>query len=114
MAIVLSLIILLSGPKHYIPPGWIYHGESDGYRYYIGCAGELHFLLAVVSGRLAMRFFSSRAFIRPNIHRHVTFSMAIVLSLIILLSGPKHYIPPGWIYHGESDGYRYYIGCAGE
>ncbi|VDM21448.1 unnamed protein product [Wuchereria bancrofti] len=63
------------GPKHYIPPGWIYHGESDGYRYYIGCAGELHFLLAVVSGRLAMRFFSSRAFIRPNIHRHVTFSM---------------------------------------
>ncbi|EJW75182.1 hypothetical protein WUBG_13910 [Wuchereria bancrofti] len=30
------------GPKHYIPPGWIYHGESDGYRYYIGCAGEVN------------------------------------------------------------------------
>ncbi|VIO92302.1 conserved hypothetical protein [Brugia malayi] len=29
-------------PKHYVPPGWIYHGESDGYRYYIGCAGEMY------------------------------------------------------------------------
>ncbi|EJD76335.1 hypothetical protein LOAG_16683 [Loa loa] len=30
------------GPKHYIPPGWVYHGESDGYRYYVGCAGEMY------------------------------------------------------------------------
>ncbi|VDK81840.1 unnamed protein product [Onchocerca ochengi] len=30
------------GSKHYIPPGWVYHGESDGYRYYIGCAGEMY------------------------------------------------------------------------
>ncbi|VBB30468.1 unnamed protein product [Acanthocheilonema viteae] len=30
------------GPKHYIPPGWVYHGESDGHRYYIGCAGEMY------------------------------------------------------------------------
>uniref|UniRef100_A0A915PRH2 OCRE domain-containing protein n=1 Tax=Setaria digitata TaxID=48799 RepID=A0A915PRH2_9BILA len=62
------------GPKHYIPPGWVYHGESDGYRYYMGCAGELlHFLLPVVSGRLAMRYF--RQYVRPDIYRHARLSM---------------------------------------
>uniref|UniRef100_A0A0R3S2Y4 ANK_REP_REGION domain-containing protein n=1 Tax=Elaeophora elaphi TaxID=1147741 RepID=A0A0R3S2Y4_9BILA len=38
---VIPSVVLFPGQKHYIPPGWVYHGESDGYRYYIGCAGEV-------------------------------------------------------------------------
>lgn len=32
---------MVLGQKHYVPPGLVYHGESDGYRYYIGCSGEV-------------------------------------------------------------------------
>ncbi|VDM96219.1 unnamed protein product [Thelazia callipaeda] len=63
--------------RYGIPPGWMYHGENGGYRYYVGCAGEFYSLHSVLSGRLVMRFFNYGSRVKSNVYRQTQSSFAI-------------------------------------